>query len=80
MTFKMPELKIITSNLNFQTFYQKEMANKTSPVAFHLLNYYARRNELDILKRLHSKLSDPQKKLHQKMLMDAIVREQLAIR
>ena len=84
MTFKMPELRIVSTNLCPQTTsLQKDdyPPNKGRvPAAFHLLPYYARRNELNILRELHAKLSDPQKKLHQKMMMDAILREQLAVR
>lgn len=84
MTFKMPELRIVSTNLCPQTTsLQKDdyPPNRGRvPAAFHLLPYYARRNELNILRELHAKLSDPQKKLHQKMMMDAILREQLAVR
>ncbi|CAK5096436.1 unnamed protein product [Meloidogyne enterolobii] len=84
MTFKMPELRIVSTNLCPQTTsFQKDdyPPNRGRvPAAFHLLPYYARRNELNILRELHAKLSDPQKKLHQKMMMDAILREQLAVR
>nr|CAD2166674.1 unnamed protein product [Meloidogyne enterolobii] len=80
----MPELRIVSTNLCPQTTsFQKDdyPPNRGRvPAAFHLLPYYARRNELNILRELHAKLSDPQKKLHQKMMMDAILREQLAVR
>uniref|UniRef100_A0A1I8C073 BED-type domain-containing protein n=1 Tax=Meloidogyne hapla TaxID=6305 RepID=A0A1I8C073_MELHA len=77
----MPELRIASSNLSPQTSFQKNSPIRGGvPAAFHLLPYYARRNELNILRELHAKLSDPQKKLHKKMLTDAILREQLAIR
>lgn len=50
------------------------------PLVIQLMPYYAQANELKILKEIHTKMSDPQKRLHQRMVTEAIVREQCAIK